>query len=367
MRLLYINSAREWGGAEHWSRELFGGLADRRHQITFVCHPASELFARLADETRFSVVPVRIRGDTDPFRVAQLADLIRRRRPNLTVAYRFRDVKLAAAACWLNRRAPLVHTHKAPYPLKDSWDFRLIWTAGVRAVSVPAKAMRALLLERTPWLAKKPIYVIPNGVDTDRFRRRPELRQEVRHELGIAPDAFLISYHGRIEARKRIDALIRGAADAASTTPIHVLIIGGGPQLEELRQLARDLRAPVSFAGFRTDVPRLLSAADASAHLSTAEGMPNSVLEAMASGLPVIASDATSHAEQIEHGTHGYLVPAGEVDAVADAIQRLARDQEERERMGRNALRRATEQFRNGLMLDGYESFFQEFAETKTA
>ncbi len=90
--------------------------------------------------------------------------------------------------------------------------------------------------------------------------------------------------------------------------------------------------------------------------------MPNSVLEAMACGLPVIASAATSHAEQIDDGVHGLLVPAGQVDLVADAILELARAPEERTRMGQAASKRAAEEFSRDTMIDRYEAFFREFA-----
>ncbi len=361
VRLIYLNSARDWGGAENWSLELCTGLADRGHQVTFVCHPASELRRRLDGDPRLKLAPVRIRGELDPLRVVQLARLFRRADPHLLIAYRTKDVKLSAAAAWLAGGIPLVHAHKAPHQLRSSAVYRFFWR-GVRALAVPSQAMRALLLEKTPWLAGKPIRVIPNGVDTTRYRPRPELREAIRDELGAPRDVFLISYHGRVEERKNVDLLIRGVAQACASVPVHAVIIGEGPKADELRELATSLGAPATFTGFRTDVARLLSAADAAVHFSTAEGMPNSVLEAMACGLPVIASAATSHAEQIDDGVHGLLVPLGQVERVAEAILKLARAPEVRLRMGRAAKERAAEEFSRDRMIERYEAFFREFA-----
>ncbi len=90
--------------------------------------------------------------------------------------------------------------------------------------------------------------------------------------------------------------------------------------------------------------------------------MPNSVLEAMACGLPVIASAATSHAEQIDDGVHGLLVPPGQVEPVAEAILKLAHAPEVRLRMGQAASRRAAEEFSRDTMIERYEAFFEEFA-----
>ncbi len=362
MRIVFLNSGRDWGGAENWSRELCTGLADRGHDVTLVCHPRSELRSRLEGETRLGIVHAQMRGELNPIPLVQLTRVLRARNPNIVVAYRTRDIKLSVAASWLAGGLPVVHAHKAPYHLQDSAVYRFIWTRGVRAIAVPADAMRKLLLQEAPWLERKVIRVIPNGVDTMSYQPQPELRPEIRRELDIPDDVCLISYHGRIEQRKHVDVLIRAVAEAAADTAVHALIIGGGPQADELRRLAADLRAPVTFAGFRADIPRLLSAADAAAHLSTAEGMPNSVLEAMACGLPVIASDATSHTEQIDDGEQGYLVPPGSADGVAAAIRKLARAPSERSRMGRSARRRATERFSRRAMIDGYEGFFAEFA-----
>ncbi len=362
MRLFYLNSARGWAGAENWSFELCTGLADRGHDITVACHPKGSLDERLRGDGRLSTVPIRIGGDFDPLRIARLASILLNARPNLVIAYRTKDIKLAVPACWLAGRLPLVHAHKAPGPLKNSPHYRFLWTRGVRALAVPSNVMRTLLLQESRWLEKKPITVIPNGVDSVRYRPRPELRGQLRRELRIPEDAFVVSYHGKTEYRKNLDLLIRGVAAANTRLRVHALIIGDGPRTDELQQLASALEIPTTFAGFRTDIPDILSAADAAAHLSTAEGMPNSVLEAMACALPVIASNATSHAEQITDGEHGYLVRPGDVESVAEAILKLASAPEDLARMGRAAQKRAVEDFSRDTMIERYEHFFAQHA-----
>lgn len=362
MRVILLNSARDWGGAENWSVELCTGLTERGHSVTVVCHADSELRARLADERKLEVKPVNIRAELNLFRVGQLAAVFREVRPDVLLGYRRKDVKLSVMANWLAGGIPLLHAHKAPSPLRDSLIYRFLWIRGVSALAVPSQTMRLGLVEAAPWLAAKPIVVIPNGVDTNRYRPRPERREEVRRELGVPDGVFLITYHGRLDPRKNVDLLIRGVAQANARVPVHAIIFGEGPEIDALRSLARTLRAPTTFAGFRRDMSRLLSAPDAAVHFSTAEGLPNSVLEAMASGLPVIATDATSHAELITDGEHGYLVGPGRPDEVAVAILALARSREDRQRMGEAAMKRAREEFSRDSMIDGYERFIREYA-----
>ena len=116
------------------------------------------------------------------------------------------------------------------------------------------------------------------------------------------------------------------------------------------------MNLPITFTGVREDVPELLSAADVAVHLSSAEGFANSVTEAMACGLPVIACDATSHPEQIEHGTRGLLVRLRNSQGVSEAIRFLASDPEKRLAMGWAARARVVTEFGWDRMLQRYDT-----------
>lgn len=360
MEIVYVNSARDWGGAEHWSLEFATGLAERGHRVAFVCHPGGVLYRRLQADSRVELVPLRIRGELDPVRIWRLSRIFRRVDPDLVVVYRTRDTKLGVMASWLAGGYAIVQAHKSPFPLRDNAQYRLLWTRGVRAMAVSSGYMRVVLLENAPWLEQIPIRVIYNGVDTGHYRPLPRKRAEVRAELGIPPDAFAVSYHGRIERRKRVDVVIESIARASEEVAVHGLVVGEGGELDEYRRLAEARDATIHFTGFRRDVPRLLSAADAALHLSISDTLPHSVLEAMACGLPAIVSDAASHTEQVEHGVHGLVVAAGDPEATGRAIVRLARDPGLRNRMGRAARERAVREFDRGRMVAEYESYLLE-------
>lgn len=360
MKIVYVNSARGWEGGHTSAAELGLGLAEKGHEIIVLCHPESAIRRQLEGDGRLTVRPIAIRVELNPYRVLQLANLNRRARPDLVLADNQKDLKLSVAARRLIGDFPIVHRHGAPSVLQDGPIHRRVWGRAIQTMIVNSHTMRERMLAETPWLEQVRIEVIHNGKDTRRFRPLPNLRAPMRAELGIPENAFVVSFHGTVQPRKKVETLVRAVASLPASLRVHALIIGGGPTLPDVRRLATELRAPVIFSGIRPDIPEVLSAADAAAHLSQAEGFSNSVTESMACGLPLILSDATSHPEQVDDGIQGLLVPPGEPSAVADAIRWLATDPEGRARMGAAARQRAVKEFSRELMVERYEKVLGE-------
>ena len=357
MHVAAVNSTRAWGGAEVWFQAFCVGMAERGHQVTLVCHPNSELRRRLSDNPNVRIEPVAIRAELNYFRSLQLARVLRHARPDVLVAHRPKDIKLSAVATWFAGDVPIVHVKQYGEPLKSRFDYRFFWKRRVRAMVAVSNETLKRLRHDAPWLGDMPVEVIHNAVDVERYRPAPQLREKARAELGIPNDSLVVSFHGRLAPPKRVDLAVRAIAMAAEDVPVHGLIIGDGPQGQALRELADELDAPISFAGFRDDVPNLLSASDVEITMSEIEGAPLAVLEAMACGLPVIASDTTSHPEVVEGGISGLLVEPGLPDGALKAILALARDKTERATLGEAARTRAVEHFSVQRMIDRYESF----------
>ncbi|HSG82528.1 MAG TPA: glycosyltransferase family 4 protein [Gemmatimonadota bacterium] len=367
MRLVAINSTRIWGGAEAWFQTFCTGMAHRGHEITLVCHPDSELRRRLSNDSRVSVAPVAIRAELNYFRSLQLARVLRDARPDVLIAHRPKDIKLAVAANWVAGNAPIVHVKHYGEPLKSRFDYRFFWKRGVHTMVAVSQDTRNRLRNDAPWLGDMPVRVIHNAVDIERFRPAPGLRDSARAQFSIPKDSLVVSFHGRLAPPKRVDLAVRAIAMAAKVTAVHGLIIGEGPEGPALRKLAGALDAPVTFAGFRDDAPSLLAASDVEITMSEIEGVPLAVLEAMACGLPVIASNATSHPEVVEDGKTGKLVRPGVADGAAEAIVALSREPEERVALGAAARARTVEQFSVTRMLDLYEALLERIAQPATA
>lgn len=363
MHIVLLNSDRAAGGVSISAIELCRGLAEREHDVTVVCHPRSYIAERLAADPRLTVVPLPIRAAFNPARVWQLARVSRRAEPDIALADQRTGLHLAIAARRLGGRFPIVYRHRAAEPLEDSRVDRYFWRRDLQGLILDSLRIRERLLEVMPWLEDLHIEVIQTGKDTTLYRPLPKLRQRMREELGIPEDAFVVSYHGSLQAMKHVDLLVRAVAELPRHLEVFALIVGVGPLLAETRRLATELRAPVIFTGNRTDIPEVLSAADVAAHLSTGEGTADSVIEALACGLPVIASDSDRHREQIEDAAHGVLVPPLDWNGVADALRWLAADAEERERMSGAARERAVRDFPLTGMIARYEEGLERIIE----
>ncbi len=367
VRILFIDSTRTLGPGANLTIELAGGLAQRDHDVTVVCHPRGAIGERLPTVPGLTVAPVAIGTDFNPYRVLQLARVNRRVRPEVVLAGGQVDVTSSLAARRLGGGFPIVHRCAVPSQLSDSLLQRQVWGRELQALIVTSHAMRNRSLETIPWTAGMPIEVIPDGVDTTYFRPQPRMRQRVRAELGIPENAFVVSHHGTLDETDNLDLLVRAVAEIPRHLTVFALIVGAGPWLAETRRLATELRAPVIFTGSRTDMPAVLSCADVAASLSTAVACSSSVVESMACGLPVIVSDAACHLELVEDGVHGVLVPAKDWNSLTDAIRWLSADPTERQRMGRAALERAKTSFDLPGMIDRYEEVLQHTVEAFAA
>lgn len=198
---------------------------------------------------------------------------------------------------------------------------------------------------RTAGIARAKCTTIYNGLDADAFRASAAPREAARASLGLAPGELAVVTVGRLQPQKAHEHLIGAAQLVASRYPglaVRYLVVGEGPRQAGLEALAGEagLAGRMQFLGARRDVPSLLAAADLCCLTSRYEGFSNVVLECLIMGLPVVATDAGGVREAIEDGRSGWIVPVGDVAALADRIARLLRDDGLRRRMGHAARER---------------------------
>ncbi len=204
------------------------------------------------------------------------------------------------------------------------------------------------MLRRCPWLRPDSIEVIHNGKDTEQFR--PERHDALKRAWRLPADAVLFGVTSRISRRKGHQILLEALARLVPVEPhVHLAIVGTGPEQKRLERQIDELGLAnrVHWLGFRRDLPDLLSNFDAFVlpSLSESEAFPNTLVEAMASGLPCITTDVGSVREIVVDELSGLVVAPDSVDELAAAVQRLAADAGLRQRLGMEARRRVEQDF----------------------
>ena len=203
------------------------------------------------------------------------------------------------------------------------------------------------------------VRLLHNGVDSVRFQPAVPgsgIRQRIRQELGVPENACLGLTVGQIGLRKGLDVLAEAAVQLAEPLPeLHLAIVGQRfstkPESLQWEQAVRDrfdsagLSARVHWTGWRDDMPQLMQAADLLIHAALQEPLGRVLLEAAAAGLPIVATSTGGTAEILRHGRSALLVPAGDAEALADAVQQVASDAALRQRLATAARKTVIDRF----------------------
>jgi glycosyltransferase involved in cell wall biosynthesis len=250
--------------------------------------------------------------------------------------------------------------------VKRNWRTRLIYRRLVdRAVAISPAVSRRLLDAGVP---AERVITIPSVVDPRSVRTEAD-RERTRAALGVAPEAFVLLSLVSLVKRKGIDVLLRAlSAMRAAEAERTVLLVGGeGPEHEPLEVLAEELglSARVTFLGRRTDKAELLAACDAFVLPSRQEGLGVAALEAMAAGRAVVASRVGGLGETVLDEGTGLLVPPGEPEALARALDRLLEEPELRERLGAAGPARVEDGHLPEQMVAAYEKLYREILESR--
>jgi len=192
-------------------------------------------------------------------------------------------------------------------------------------------------------------FVVRNGIDTARFKQVSPNRAECRTVLGIPASGPLITTVARMYFPKDFDTLLRAFDMVRAERPeAHLLIVGDGPYRPRVEaQIGKlDLGHNVTLAGIRRDVARILAVSDVFVLSTTeGEGLPLTILEAMASALPVVASDVAGIGEAVVHGETGIIVPPKDPTALSESVLELLTNEEKATTLGQKGLARVLESF----------------------
>lgn len=352
------------GGAETVYLNLICGLDHKRWRHVAVVPTHGWLFDRLKDA---GIQPIVIseRNSVDVVFFARLFALIRRLRVDIIHGHLFGSAVRAALLSRVSR-VPAIGTLHGTIDLPPGERFRRLKVSainhGLKRIVFVSELLRRSFLTVVP-LRHDLATVIENGINPKPVSRRDG--DGFRGELGILPDEFVVGTVGNPGPAKGFDVLLDAASILKAQSPGYRFVIVGelaGGRGNELMQdrAARGLTGDVVLTGFRSDVNRALAAFDVYALTSRTEGFPLSLLEAMAAGLPVVATRCGGPQQIMDDGVTGILVENGSAGAIASSIAGLRSDAEKRRRLGNSASKAVSERFTLDAQLKSYERLYNE-------
>ena len=366
MRILQICSAREIGGGERHLADLANGLVSRGHEILAAIAPGSPVRAELSSLSPERIIELRMRNALSVRSGLKLSRLVRDQRIEIIHAHLARDYPLAALAAGRSV-AQLVLTRHVLFPLSKIHRLTSRRTSRVIAVSeAVADGLRAQNI-----FAPDKIVTIHNGIDVERFARG-------RGGTGVPPvnraGRIRVGMVGHLAPIKGQEEFIRAAAIICRTRDDVDFIIAGEDKSRDCENRARieklirdlDLGGRVQLTGWIDDVATLLATLDLFVSPARSEPFGLSIVEAMAAGVPVIATASEGAREIIDAGESGRLVPIGEVEALAKAIEELLDDAHERGRLASKARVVAHSKFSLQTMVDRTEQLYREVIRHQT-
>jgi len=229
-----------------------------------------------------------------------------------------------------------------------------------RLIPVSQKMYQQIINQ--PGIKSERVTMIRNAIPIEHFFV-PEERDACRRELGLSPTTIVLGYMGRIQKVKRIDILLEAFALVSGIySNTHLVVAGDGDAKQRLESYANGLGLSnrLTWTGFRKDIPRILAAMDIYIQTSLNEGLSLSILEAMAAGKPIIATDVGGNSEAITNGVTGLLLQNGSVDEIAKAIIFMIENPESRNRFSLEGLNLVRHSFSLDKMVDGYQNLYQE-------
>lgn len=376
LRVLVVVDTLEVGGSERSTLEIARRFKDTE---TIVCHlyPGRTLRNEF-ERASLPVVSLNVRARYGLARTtAKLLGLVRQVRPDLIQATLFRSRMTArAVAAWTG--IPLIETFvNDDYGRERRATFGRVGRVRLAAVrrfdaATARVAVHNIAVSRTVrdamcealGIPKKSCSVIYRGRDPSKYTSLEEPgASTTRASLGLGPDARLLLAVGRLVPAKDHATLLRAMPSVLSAHPeVRLRIAGGGPLVDELQaEISRlGLADHVALLGTRSDVPALLRAADMFVFPSRYEGHAGALVEAMFSGLPIVAADTPVHRESVQDGVSGILATPGDPESFAIGIRRHLDSPQAAEAMGRAARRVALERFDVRRIAEQHEECYRQ-------
>lgn len=362
MRVLHLDEQRGWRGGEQQASYLIRGLADRGHDVFVAGRTGSEFLARDHGVPPERIAAFPFLGEIDLYTASGLARLVRRHAIEIVHAHTSHTHTIACLARRLAGRGRVVVSRRVDFPPSPGWWSRLKYSWPDRFVAISNAIAKVMIDAGIP---SDRISVVHSAIDPARLQAQPLSKAELKLPEG----AFVIGNVAALVGHKDQATLLHAMRGVVDTKPdAHLLIAGEGPLRNELTALCDrlGLMEHVHFLGYRNDVPALLNSLDLFVMSSKEEGLGTSVLDAMACGIPVVATAAGGIPEMVRHEETGLLVPIGDAVALAFSILAAARTTDLSKRLAANGAEMVAREFHVDSMVQGNLAIYTDLLQTKS-
>jgi glycosyltransferase involved in cell wall biosynthesis len=358
MRILYLSSKKNWGGVTNWMNQTALGLERRGHNVWVLAHPDGR-FIKSASR-KLKIVPKKLGMDYNPYMVLFIWRFVVENRIDLMVTNIEKEVMvggMASRLCHIPNIRRVGREDDFNEKLRVKWHHRLF----VDRCIVPCNLIRENALKRASWLDDSMFTTIYNGRNLSDVTKNQRCRQ--RKAWGFSEKDFVIGITAQLSRIKGVDILIRSFERLLQKQPhCRLVVTGEGAERQNLERLAKELNVVdrLVFSGYSSDPILTAASYDIAVSTSLFEGFPNTVVEYLAAGRPVITTDAGGIPEMVKHMVNGLLVPCGDEDRLYDNLLLLVRNMNLRETLQQNARNTIQEKFSEDIMLDKLEAFFRQ-------
>ncbi len=359
MHIVHLSTRLDFYGGEVCLANLAEGCAARGHRVSCLLRPGSQLADRLAGSD-VQTVSMPLLDWYDPLTVWRVNRWLRGHQVDVLATHLPRDYFIAAAA---SRGLPLcnVATRHRLKPLKMAWLKRPFFR-NFGAIVAVSKAV-AVGVNYAALVPSDRVVTVPNGVVQP---VSPGSGPTLRERCGVAGEAPVVGLVGRLVPDKGAACLVTAVGKLAASWPeLQVMLVGGGDPGGAYRRQLQGLAdgagwgARLHFLGFVPEAARYIREFDVQVVPSVAEPFGLATIEAMASAVPVIATTAGGSPEIIQDGVEGFLVPAGDTQALADRLSCLLASPEQGRQLGARGRERYLREFTAGQMVDRTEAVYE--------
>lgn len=368
LRIAYIVPTLDQSGAEKQLSLLATHLGDGFTPHVFALTRGGP-YEKMLEAAGIPLTVIGKRWKLDPRALRRLTAALKQFQPDILHTWLFAANAYGRMAAKALPNARVIVSERCVDRWKAGWQLRVDRWLLPRTDLLVGNSQSVADFYEQQGVPREKLVTIPNGIDIPPTNALPSAAERAtwREQLGFSPESFVVGHVGRLATQKRVRDILWAVETVRQIRPsLKLVIAGDGPERQSLEQFAYDthLMDHVRFLGHRSDASAISSQLDAFVLASSFEGMSNSLMEAMAWGCPVVASDISPNREMVTHEQTGLLYPVGDTIALMQALRRYLDEPELRDRCARAAREYASQSWSISSMVKAWEQMYQKISQS---